>query len=44
MKPPTFTDLRIATRGDACYWDFIDVCAFLICVATVGDLLRLAIA
>src|SRR5205807_1565600 len=40
----TFTNLQINTRGDACDWDYIDVCVFLICVVMLGAVLRLAIA
>ena len=44
QKPQIFTDPRITTHGDVCYWDYIDVCVFLICVVALGALLRLAIA
>ncbi len=42
-NPQIFTESRITTPGPGCYWDYTDVCAFLICVVMLGASLRLGV-
>jgi len=43
-QPQSFTEPQITTRGDACDWEYVDVCVFLTSVVMLGAVLRLAIA
>jgi membrane protease YdiL (CAAX protease family) len=42
-NPQIFTESRVTARNPRCYWDYTDVCAFLICVVMLGALVRLAV-